>query len=167
MYQKTKDGIYFNQKMGRIVEHRGYSTRIYWSTDMLDYLRRHYPTTLNEELAGCLGVSQSTLNRKARELGLKKDPAWLHQVWEERRKMGQIVSRKRDHPGSFKKGTHNSPATEFKPGHQPSPEVKRKQSESMRRWHRMNPGAARARALKAKESRRSWVKDGVTDSKTE
>ena len=153
-YQKTKDGTYFNPKVGRIVVHKGYSTSIYWSTDMLDYLRRHFPTTLNEELAGCLGVSQRTMIRKARELGLKKDETWLLQIWDERRKMAHIISRKKGHPGRFQKGIHYSPDTEFKPGHQPSPEIKRKQSESLRRWYRMNPGAARARALKVSETRR-------------
>ena len=32
---------------------------------------------VNEELAGILGVSQRTLIRKARELGLEKNSQWL------------------------------------------------------------------------------------------
>lgn len=155
MYQKTKDGTYFNPKVGRIVVHKGYSTRIYWSTDMLDYLRRHFATTLNEELAGCLGVSQRTMIRKARELGLQKDPTWLQQVWDERRIMAHIISRKKGYPGGFVKGVRNSPETEFKKGHTASPEVKQKQSKGLRRWYRMNPGAARARALKVSEKKRT------------
>ena len=151
---KVKDGTYYNPKVGRIVVHKGYSTRIYWSTDMLDYLRRHFPTTLNEELAGCLGVSQRTMIRKARELGLKKDEAWLQQVWDERRRLAQAISKRKGYPGCFQKGVHSSPDTEFKKGHTASPEVKQKQSDSMRRWYRRNPAKASAKALKAWETRR-------------
>lgn len=154
MYERVKDRIYFDPKTGRTMEHKGYATRIHWGTSMLDYLRRHFPTTLNEELAGCLGVSQRTMIRKARELGLQKDEAWLHQVWEERRRMAHIISRRKGYPGGFAKGVRNSPDTEFKKGHTASPEVKQKQSEGMRRWYRMNPTKAKAKALKAWETRR-------------
>lgn len=155
MYQKKKDGIFYNPKVGRIVEHHGYSTRIHWSTAMLDYLRRHFPTTLNEELAGCLGVSQRTMIRKARELGLTKDEVWLQQVWDERRRLAHAISKRKGYPGGFVKGVRNSPDTEFKKGHTASPEIKQKQSEGMRRWYRRNPDKASAKALKAWETRRS------------
>ena len=65
-YQRKPDGARYHPAYDRIMEHQGYALRIYWSTSMLDYLRKHYPTTLNEELAGCLGVSQRTMIRKAR-----------------------------------------------------------------------------------------------------
>lgn len=106
---------FYSLKHGRVVVREKYSTRIFWNTDMLDYLRRHFATTLNDELAGCLGVSHRTMIRKARELGLKKDPAWLKTIWDERRKWAQSASRRLGYPGCFKKGQHASPATEFKP----------------------------------------------------
>jgi len=82
---------------------------------MLDYLKANYATTLNEELGGCLGVSLRTVIRKARELGLSKDKEWLRKIWDERRMIAHIVSKTKGYPGSFQKGQHVSPATEFKP----------------------------------------------------
>lgn len=73
-YQKKKDGLYYNSGKGKIMEHKGYATSIHWTPQMIADLRRWFPTTLNEELAGILGVSQRTMIRKARELGLQKNP---------------------------------------------------------------------------------------------
>ncbi|MCR5578701.1 MAG: hypothetical protein K6F74_05750 [Prevotella sp.] len=165
MYQKTKDGIYYNPKYGRIVVHKGYSTRIFWSASMLDYLRRHFATTLNEELAGCLGVSQRTMIRKARELGLTKDEAWLHQVWEERRQLAHAVSKQKGHPGGFVKGVRVSPDTEFRKGHRSSSDIEAKRREGLRRWYRCNPGKASVKAMKAWETRRARKVSQKDDSK--
>ena len=109
---------FYSEKHGRIVTREGYATRIFWNTSMLDYLRQHFATTLNEELAGCLGVSSRTMLRKARELGLKKDKAWLKALWNENRKYAHFVSRRHGYPGCIKPGQHLSPATEFKPKRQ-------------------------------------------------
>lgn len=154
-YQPAKQGIYYNPKVGRIVEHHHYATRIFWNTSMLDYLRRHFPTTLNEELAECLGVSPRTMIRKARELGLEKDPKWLHDVWEERRKLAHFISRSKGYPGGFKKGEHANPAGEFKKGRKPTDEELAKKSEQMKQWYRRHPIEARVKARKAWESRRA------------
>jgi len=153
-YKKVRDGIFYNPKLGRIVNHQGYSTSIHWSTSMLDYLRRHFPTTLNEELAGCLGVSVRTMIRKARELGLQKDPVWLRQVWEERRKMGHIRRKRMGWPGAFQKGQHSYPDGEYKPGHNLTDEQRAKRVASLQKYYRLNPKKARAKALKAWETRR-------------
>lgn len=145
-YKRKPDGIY-RSSSGRLMEHRGYVTRIYWSGQMLSDLRRHFPSTLNEEMASMLGVSVRTMLRKARELGLEKDPKWLSDNWAERRRMGIAKNRKNGWPGSFRKGR---PATggEFKPGHKMSEESKRKQVASLRRWVLLNPGALKARGEK-------------------
>lgn len=153
-YQPARQGIYFNPKVGRIVEHQHYATRIFWNTSMLDYLRRHFPTTLNEELAECLGVSPRTMIRKARELGLEKDPKWLADVWEERRQLVHIISKRKGYPGGFQKGQRANPAGEFKPGRKPSDEELAKKSEQMKQWYRRHPIEARAKARKAWETRR-------------
>lgn len=109
-YTPKKDGLYHDPSTGRTMEHRHYATRIYWSTTMTDYLRRHFPTTLNDELAGCLGMSPRTMIRKARELGLQKDPAWLKAVWDERRRMAHAASRHQGgNSGQFRKGEHANP----------------------------------------------------------
>ena len=105
----------YSSKHGRIVTKDHYAIRIFWSEDMLDFLKANYATTLNEELAGCLGVSVRTLCQKAREIGVKKDQSWLRRIWDERRLIAHVVSKKMGYPGTFKKGQHASPATEFKP----------------------------------------------------
>lgn len=154
-YQRKPDDIRYHEYYGRIMEHQGHATRIHWSTQMLDYLRRHFPNTLNEELAGCLGVSQRTMTRKACELGLEKDPKWLSTVYDERRQMAHASSKRKGIPGGFKKGEHRNPAGEFKPGHKLSGESLSKFSESMKRWYRLHPVEARAKAMKAWETRRA------------
>lgn len=156
-YQKVKDGVFFNAKMGRLVNHQGYATSIHWSPSMLDYLRRHFPTMLNDELAGCLGVSPRTVIRKARQLGLQKDEQWLAEVWEERRKMAQCASKRKGHPGAFKKGVRANPAGEFKKGQTCSPEVEQKRVDSMKRWYKQHPVAASAKARKAWDTRRARI----------
>lgn len=155
MYKKVKDGVFYNEKVGRIVEHRGYSTRIFWSTQMLDYLKRHYPTTTNEELAGCLGVSWRTLRRKARELGLQKDPQWLAGVWDTNRRMGHSSMKRNGNAGWFKKGEHANPDSEFKPGRKPTEEELVKKSEGLKKWYRFHYSQASEKALKAWVTRRS------------
>jgi hypothetical protein len=85
MYKKKPEGVFYDPETRRLYEHRGYGRSIHWSQQMLDDLRRLYPTTLNDVLAGFLGVSPRTMIRKARSLGLQKDPTWLLSVWNERR----------------------------------------------------------------------------------
>lgn len=114
-YVKVPDGIRYHPRYDRIMEHRGYATRIFWNTDKLDYLRRHFSTTLNDELAACLGVSHRTMIRKARELGLHKEPGWLLRVWESNRRLAHASNRLYGNSGMFRKGEHHSLSTEFKP----------------------------------------------------
>lgn len=47
---------------------------------MIEYLTMNYANTTNEDLATWLYVSKSALARKARELGLKKNPIWLRNI---------------------------------------------------------------------------------------
>lgn len=103
-YTRKPEGVYYNADKGRLMEHKGYGTRIYWSGDMLSLIRREFPTTLNEELAGMLGVSLRTMLRKARELGLSKDPQWLAKIWDERRAWALAAARRKGYPGCFKPG---------------------------------------------------------------
>lgn len=47
-YRKTRkvpDGTFMHRTQGRIVEHNGYSTRIFWNGNMLSIMRRHYHNT--------------------------------------------------------------------------------------------------------------------------
>lgn len=153
-YQKVPDGKRFHPSYGRIVEHQGYATRIFWSKDMLDYLKRHYATTLNEELAGCLGVSPRTMIRKARELGLEKDGAWMRHICEERRLLALSASKKKGNLGYFKKGVRYNPDGEFKKGRTESEESKAKRIEGLKRWCRLHPDKVSERSRKIWETRR-------------
>lgn len=107
---------FYHQGQQRVVTRDRYSMRIFWNKQMTDFLKTHFATSLNEDLAGCLGVSQRTVIRKARELGLKKDKTWLDGIWNERRLMANAEAKRLGYPGTFKKGQHPSPATEFKKG---------------------------------------------------
>jgi len=124
---------------------------------MLDYLRQHFATTLNEELASCIGVSQRTMSRKARELGLKKNPEFLDAVLGEHRKMAHVAHKRKGYPGSFKKGQHANPAGEYKTGHRITDEQAAKKREGMRRWYRLHPAEAKAKAMKGWETRRKNI----------
>lgn len=101
---KVADGTFYHKSYGRIMVHNGFSTRIFWSPSMISYLQKHYPTTKNRELSEELGVSERTITRKARELGLNKDSEWLSGVWDEHRMMAQVESKRKGYPGSFKPG---------------------------------------------------------------
>lgn len=108
---------YYHPAMGKIVTHDHYATRIFWNQDMLQFLKKNFATMLNQDLSEWLGVSQRTVVRKARELGLEKDAAWLKSIWDERRKMAVASTKTNGNAGTFRKGCHASPATEFKKGY--------------------------------------------------
>lgn len=110
---------FYSPKMDRIVVHDHYATRIFWNKQMLQFLQQNFATTLNDELAGWLGVSVRTMIRKARELGLQKDATWLKGIWDERRRMAVASTKVNGNSGTFRKGLHASPETEFKKGHLP------------------------------------------------
>ena len=52
------------------------SNRIEWTEERLQYLREHYPKGTAQEIADVVGCSDTTVNVKARELGIKKDPSF-------------------------------------------------------------------------------------------
>ena len=47
-------------------------TKIVWTDDMLEYLRKHFPTEPAGDIAEALGVSDTTIRLKARALGIEK-----------------------------------------------------------------------------------------------
>lgn len=152
--EKAKQGVYYHPKYGRVMEHEGRSMHIFWNQDMLGFLRRHFATTLNNELAECLGVSPRTVVRKARELGLEKDPVWLAGIWDERRIMANAKVRRTGNGGQFVKGERRHPSTEFKPGHQMTPEQRQRQRDGLRVWALRHPQKVKERAIKIWETRR-------------
>lgn len=128
---------------------------IYWDGNMISLLKKHFPTTLNEEMAEMLGVSQRTMIRKARELGLEKDPEWLTRIWNERRIMAQASNRAKGYPGSFQKGRRYNPDGEFKPGYKEDEETKARRIEKYRRWCLHHPRELKERGAKVWATRRS------------
>ncbi|MCS2621083.1 hypothetical protein NXW11_24685 [Bacteroides thetaiotaomicron] len=48
-----------------------------FGTVICSIMRRHYHNTLNRELAEMLGVSERSVTRKAREMGLEKDKGFV------------------------------------------------------------------------------------------
>lgn len=92
--------------------------RLHWNSAMINKLHDLFPVMKTEDLAIDLGVSPRTVVRKARELGISKDPQWLSDVWEENRRLAQTINR--IHPN---KGSENfvklGAAHRFKPGHPP------------------------------------------------
>ena len=90
--------------LGRLVEHKGYSTRIFWNGNMLSIMRRHYHNTLNRELAEMLGVSERSVTRKAREMGLEKDKGFVASLSREHLLLANARSKELGYPGGFTKG---------------------------------------------------------------
>lgn len=152
-YKPVREGTYWHPSYGRLMTHKGYSTRIAWSPTMLGLMRDHYPTTTNEEMAGMLGVSARTVVRKAREMGLEKDRAWLKEMWDSSRRMAHAVS-KGGNSGSFRKGEHANRATEFKPGHKLTSEQAERRRAALKKWHLRHPGARSEWAKRSWETRR-------------
>ena len=51
--------------------------RIDWTPQMVSDLKRFYPNTTNNELKGLFMLSEYSIRKKAKELGLKKDKEFL------------------------------------------------------------------------------------------
>lgn len=82
--RKKPDGLFRNAR-GQLVEHKGNSTKLTWGELRTQDFRRLFPVTKNEDLAIEFGCSPRTIVRKARQMGLKKDPQWLKGVWDKNR----------------------------------------------------------------------------------
>ncbi len=96
--------LFMHRTLGRLVEHKGYSTRIFWNGNMLSIMRRHYHNTLNRELAEMLGVSERSVTRKAREMGLEKDKGFVASLSREHLLLANARSKELGYPGGFTKG---------------------------------------------------------------
>jgi hypothetical protein len=83
-------------------------------------MQNEFPVSYNKELAKKLGVGWRTLVRKAREMGLEKEPGFLKKRRDEITAMAVKA-----HPGQKTKGLKgwcvpNSEGTRFAPGNVPS-----------------------------------------------
>lgn len=103
-HRKVPDGTFMHRSLDRIVEHKGYSTRIFWNGNMLSIMHRYYHNTINRELAEMLGVSERSVTRKARELGLEKDKDFVSSISKEHLLLANARSKELGYPGGFTKG---------------------------------------------------------------
>lgn len=93
MRRRREDGI--RLKDGRYVVYDMQATSILWTGNMLSDLKRNFATTKNKDLAEHLGVSMRTISRKAKELGLVKDKAWLIEVAYDNGIYGKVLKDKK------------------------------------------------------------------------
>ena len=107
---------------------RGYPT--IWTDEMLQRLRDEYPVRFNHEIAAGLGVSIRTMLRKARELGVEKEPGFMEKRIDEIERMANRAAKKAGRPSM--KGRRLNPKGEFKPGHKESPETREKRIAAIR-----------------------------------
>lgn len=104
-----KNGPYYDYHSGRMMLRNNKSLRIYWTSQMIADIKRWFGTTRNSELAEILNVSRTSIIRKARELGLSKDPDWLVSVEKGNLFLANIEIKKMGYPTAYKKGNipHN------------------------------------------------------------
>ena len=89
--------------------------KINWTNEMIMILQEKYPFSFNKELAKELGVSWRSLVRKARDLGVDKEPAFL----EKRREIITNMAVAKNHncyTGIKGWAVPNSEGTRFKKG---------------------------------------------------
>lgn len=110
---------------------------IVWTPNKLKILTDFFPIMFNKPLAKWLGVSQRTLNRKAKELGLEKQEGFLEKRKKDIQQLASEALKKVECKTRFKKGERFYPEGEFKKGHQESPETKEKRIASLKEsWRR-------------------------------
>lgn len=90
--------------------------RIEWSDLMLEILRTKFSTEYNKYIALQLGVSMRSAIRKARELGIEKEPKFLEFRRMEISSMAQTAKPENKNKGNKGWCVPNSNNTRFKPG---------------------------------------------------
>ena len=99
--------------------------KITWTPEMEDKVRREFPHRISIDICKEMGVSLRSIIRKARELGIDKEPGFLETNRKEiqsRATKGLKSTSKTG--GRFRKGEHAGLEYEFKPGHKEDPETK-------------------------------------------
>jgi hypothetical protein len=94
-----------------------------WTPQKIKLLTDFYDLMFNDALAKWIVVSERTLKRKAKELGLTKSPVFYKRKKEALKAKQAEGLKKVECATRFKKGVRRSPATEFKKGHKPSAEI--------------------------------------------
>ena len=87
-----------------------------WTEEKLAYMVKHYHNTPNKDIAAATGISERTIQRKAKKLGIEKDADYLYQnSISGLREIDyqRLMGRKMGPP----KGLRCNPKGEFKKGH--------------------------------------------------
>ena len=71
-------------QMGLREAHACRRNSLEWSEESLSYLREHFAMTSSGDIADHLGISDTSVRNKARELGLEKSPEWNKQAYHNR-----------------------------------------------------------------------------------
>lgn len=93
---------------------------IEWSDGMIETIASKFATSFNRDLADELGVSMRTMIRKARELGLEKEPGFLDKNRKEISQMARDARRPNPTKGQKGWSVSGSEKYRFKPGHVPA-----------------------------------------------
>ena len=161
--------VKWSEHHGKLMEYnitkRGDGSRVYWSPQMLSILKAKYPFTRDEEMAEMFNVGRKTLMRKARELGLKKDPEYIRRVRTESSRLGVLAAKRMGFPTRFKKGVQNG--VPFAKGRKISDEEKQANRERMHRYWLLNPDVKRrySETMKANWQDPIWREKKIKDIK--
>ena len=104
-----------------------------WTNQMVSDLKRYYPTTKNRELCDLLGVKMTTLEKKARFFGLRKDKEWLRKTNQELARVAFAFRKAKGLKGGFQKG--NNHGKKFKVGYKQSAESIAKRVASLKLYY--------------------------------
>jgi hypothetical protein len=115
--------------------------KIIWTNEMVQIITELFPTTYNRELAKLLNVSMRSVIRKARELGLEKEPDFLELRRDEITALATKALPPQPTKGQKGWSVPNSEKTRFKKGNVPPvikypdlmEKIQKKRNETIRR----------------------------------
>lgn len=126
------------------------TTKIVLTDEQQQWLRDNYATTLNKDCAAHLGISESSVHRFARDMGLKKDPEWFHALVLERVRMMAAVNRG---PGNHgKKNLHLGEPHRFRKGQT----NRERYGEEKERQRILKAAATRRETIRKERMRVNW-----------
>lgn len=103
-HRRKPDGLVIDLRFKRPSDKTGKAISIHWDGNMLSIIRKHYPTSNTAEVAEMLGVSVSSVQRKARKLGLKKNREYMRSMMKEKQFFATLASAKSANRNQFPKG---------------------------------------------------------------
>ena len=90
-----------------------------WTAEKIEYLRQHFHNCSNASIVAATGISERTIQRKAKALGLTKDSEYIAQIARDgllEIDYLRLIGRKMGPP----KGLRCNPKGEFRKGHKES-----------------------------------------------